>query len=601
MALPKWPCPGRRADCLKAPKTKNRGGPPYTSEFGMSIRRRAGTLAVVMSALFSLSSGCSSNRNEVEQSSSALNGSLFFDEPTDSVCIARRAEFQAAFQAAWPYLIAEVKTDPTRLTACFKDALLSGFVDQRPGSGSTFVEDIVSRLGEDLPTHILCAPYSDGFVGCSSSDGQHLQCDPHVIDNYPHDYPLAGLVLHELSHHYWDHPSGDEYNASIPSVAYMCIATLHWVSTPVPADEYAYRRSLASSAETTLPQVGLELESLIEPTYCATNDYVSGFYGSSSGLAVDSLGAVCKTLGSSATTTLPIAGSFNGTYYRNTCTSSEVAVGAWGRGVHELDAIGAVCAQEADVRNGGGAPQRTPAAGGQVSGIWERQCPPFQALKGLRLRAGNQVDRVELVCQDVRLPEEMRQHPAAAASTTGDFSYREQCQDHAVLTALETGADTNIRRLGAYCRIVDTGAGTAVTLRDSDPKRYRIMASHGAWGTNPALDECPAGQGLIGLKVYFDGDVMAGISGHCASISDWSSGATSAAAVSDTPVRGRVTNSSDSPACLPSEFLVGWTLKEGPAPDGFGFIHGVTPICRSFGILPLCVYDSSTYGSCVLQ
>jgi len=524
-------------------------------------------------------SGCSplieEERGEEKQ---PLNGTITWGGFVGPVCNARRTEFQAAFQRAWDqFLIPGVTTEAARVTDCLKEAVLSDetFFPGKHGE-VTYPEEIMARMSENIPTRISCV---DAAGGCFSSGGEDFLCDPNFMD-IP-TLNLAGQSAHEISHHYWDHPGMEmDYGASVPSAVYMCFATLGTASPPIPG---GIQRSNMGSTETTLAQVGLEGEQPVAPTYCSATQFLSGFYGTSSD-AITALGGVCKALDSARTSDLPAAGQWAGAVFRQTCSASEVAIGAFGKAGSALTAIGSLCASEADVRSGLAAFRNGLLAGNNTGRSWERRCPAFQALKGVRLRAGAQVDRIELVCQDVRKPETIRQSVPPSLTVPGEWGYSENCQSRAVLTALETRIESNVRRLGGRCQAVSAvprpAADSAVALAGSET--VHVLASHGGLddvGT-PNLDSCPADEAVVALQLYYDGRDVAGVRGICASIDGWSR-RTPGTDLHPTTLRGRSTSTSDAPMCASAEFLVGWTVQTGDD----GYIRGVKPVCRRFGDL----------------
>jgi hypothetical protein len=334
----------------------------------------------------------------------------------------------------------------------------------------------------------------------------------------------------------------------------------------------------------TLAQVGGEGGGPKIPAHCGANEVMSGFWGLwSPGDGVVQLNGTCKSLSTSNTALLLGSGGFSGSSFQDDCAGGEIAVGASGSADLGLRSIGAICAAQTTVQNGGSASTPHVPAGSSSGIAWQRRCPPFHALKGFRLRSGDTVDRLELVCQDVRDGRNIDQSLLQRAGLTGEYRYIETCQSRAVMTGMMTSTNSEVtpeiavRRLGGWCANV-WDAPFPMPFEPINDGRH-VLPTHGGTSLNQppnwieAVDRCPAGQALIGLTAHSSLGIFAGIQGKCAEVEAWSNGA--AGPTSDLPFRGRTTI--PVPRMCPSRnFMVGWSI------DTDTTVHGVRPICRKF-------------------
>jgi hypothetical protein len=199
------------------------------------------------------------------------------------------------------------------------------------------------------------------------------------------------------------------------------------------------------------------------------------------------------------------------------------------------------------------------------------------ALKGIRLRAASYVDRIELVCQDVRSPGRMHQTTLTRAGSSSSFRYLEQCQSESFLTRLHTNSGQFVDRVGGLCEAVAHvgNAQSNAVLRAGT--ELHVLPSHGGRGgfAAAASDACPAGHAMVGVRTYHENGAIAGIQARCADAQGWSSLTTTN--TNRRTLRGRITSDLQDRTCVQGQFVVGMFV------DTDNLVHGVQLVCRSFG------------------
>ena len=572
--------------------------------------------------------GCSDSVTasaDVVEARRSLNGTInwgtFDATPTigDYDCAAAQTAFKAKFTDIFTNILKpRIVTNPSLMLECIKDAVLGGEVLLSSGQHDevTYPEYIMGRLADNIPSTVIC---SNAFIGAGYCQAggipESFTCGPDMAG--VERVFGASVALHELSHRYYEHPGpyAEDYGASVPLALQNCIISVQ--NGESPAHPGMDRRDSFASTEATLAQVGNEggADSLLAD-YCPVDKFINGFYGTTSG-ALNAVGGICKAFRGTATTDLPKAGAISGTTFRTTCLAGELAIGAWGRSNDLVNSIGSICATEDNIVTGNGFNTSTSRAeNGSTTGYqWQRVCPAYQAMKGLRHRSSSAgINRLEIVCQDVRTPQNVDQS-LVGTQTGGTYDYSENCQSRSVAMALVLNSvDTGgINRLGGWCdavspanssypisAIVADGDGVALNADGSTHSASsHILPSHGGVGGGPHVDHCPTGQALVGATIYKNsGYGMAGIVGKCADVLGWSSGTTSA--TTSTPLRGVTTASSSQLECPPQKFVSGWgisTIRVGT--PGNDFVQDLRLNCRGFGgeTGPLDQWDTSFVDS----
>jgi hypothetical protein len=616
------------------------------------VRARAPRASQLFILLLSLEAmlGCGpSEPREVEtRVAAALNGTIIWGEfPESSEIDPDCADVEEDYRALYTDIVVNVLKpnivdNPAPMLACLKDAILGGedwMSEYDRHNDVTYPELIVRRLADNIPTVIGC----HNQTGCGSNGtpetGESFACGPDSLSNTPAQQ--APVVLHEIAHRYAQHrgPHPEDMESSVPFVVQRCLGSV--LAGENPPHTLINRRATLGGTETTLAQVGPETFTPTTPTYCAADQYMVGLQGRTNLTSLRSLGGVCRPFVGGSHASLPASGSTSGgTTFSSTCAANEVMVGASGLAGGGINAIRAHCAPVDAVRNGSTA--HTPLSSFPSSGAaglaWERTCPPFQAVKGLRQRATAspvvpvQVARLELVCQDVRAPETIAHAALGPAGTPSIFTYYENCQSRSVALGLVMAVNeptagfnpqpgdllvdpdtVHVDRLGAWCEgavptapavgpvgtVALAGDGTALVGAQPGSQTSHVLPVHGGHFGNRTqyADRCPPSMALVGLRMYSDLQSVAGLQGECASVTGWSAGTT--ASTQFTTLRGRSVGTPIDRHCPAQSFLVGWTIGTGPVATGDqtteDFVHLLNPVCRRFTgeVGPLDLWDGS--------
>ena len=582
----------------------------------MTRARQHRTLGAVILA-FGLGACTAGDPEPIEATASELNGTIKWGNFPDGGCSdpAQQTRFKSNMTSAMtndvlPWVVPNDSNHQGKMLECLKNGIQSGEnynpdVNSKGHEDVTNPETIMARMALKNPTRIGCQ-YSGGCnSGAFTSGAEDVTCNEHYGDTGVVLADLAGILGHEVAHRFWDHPFAEddpndlERKSSVNEQVSGCIISLAAGNNPgVP---YGASRS-AFVGEATLAQVGLEAGTPALPTYCPGNQFITGIYGNADS-HVNRLGGICTAIDGTQTTNLGAVGTATGAAFSDSCPSGQIAVGAWGRMVAvadnlgtlpttPIDAIGSVCDTVAHVKAGStNARTDDTIHGGSGGGAWRRLCPPKQALKGLRLRGGPSVNRVELVCQDVTQASPIRQTLRSQAGGSGAFSYFENCQTRAVVTglAIKVGDTNNIVRLGAACQgVVAEAQDPAAFDLSSLSSQKHAMVSHGSYfPDNPSNDffdyYSDPTFAIVGLNVYTQGTSVSGIQPQYASVPGWSS--LSNAQVTPGTLRGGATGTLTTVTCPAREFLVGWLLNvdDITTTPHEASIHAIQPVCRRFG------------------
>jgi hypothetical protein len=531
---------------------------------------------------FSEAEGFSVEDHATGEISQPLNGNLIFGA-TPGLCndTTNKAAFRAKFTNAFTqWLKPNFFTSKATMTQCLKEAILSG-EEYHATHGKyevSYPEEVMRRLSENISTTIDCR---EG-TGCSCNWGgpnERFTCDlgcKDAADSY-----VAAVSIHEIAHRTYTHPSDlpEESWVSVNQSVARCIETFAQGSTPptplLPGPpNYTLRSAL--QREATLAQVGMEGGFAYAPSNCGSSSFVSGFFGSAASF-VDSFGLTCRPLSIQNTVNLNSAGGTGGTPFTRTCGFGELAVGMRGGAGAWLDSVGLICMNEDTIGTGATTPVSNGSLAGGAGGVsWERRCPPFMALKGVRTRAASYVDRLEFLCQDVRDPVRVHNSITELAGTSSTYHYLEQCQSESVITDLTLKRTASfVHRVGGVCEgVVHDGSSTGHKVVRSGLGGH-VLPSHGGSGGEQVKDSCGAGRALVGLRMYFDSDTVAGIRGICANVGDWTSQASMA--VSFTPARGNAIGAAHDRQCPLGQMMVGAFTNTDDK------VHGIKPTCRQFG------------------
>lgn len=492
---------------------------------------------------------------------------------------------QSKLRAAWGVVRSTI-ADP-RFVTCLKDSVLSGGFWDLSGNkllGPTYAEYVNNRMREDVVTTMGCVA-SLGGAGCAAdahNGFEDLDCVPSQIDSGDMSQAsvvdLASLLIHEIGHNkdYWHPSNAPDYSFAVTGTVQDCLKNININGV---AKGIGKRRSTLDH-ETSLAPVGKEGGSAGGEVSCSRDSWAFGLGGrSNDGFTAISLS--CRRIDGSAPVTTSSVGSTAGTAFTQNCLSSEVMVGLWGRAGEWIDAAGPICASVSTVQSGGTSGFFDPVHGGTGGGAWQRQCPPFMAVKAVRVRQGGAVDQIELTCQSIEPGFDFsmaRSRLNRLGGTGGSAEMDSTCPGRSVMNVLyahRNGSNPQIVRIGGECTQVSATCSNCSTLQylfDFSEGSIAMPFWGGVSGGTQQNVVCPFPRLPVGVKASATSTVQAAKL-LCADPSKWATNGS----VSETEWVGGVAPSSTSSAtCARGEFLVGWRAKFGAVVDS------ITPICRRF-------------------
>ncbi|HKP61638.1 MAG TPA: hypothetical protein VJV78_33135 [Polyangiales bacterium] len=332
---------------------------------------------------------------------------------------------------------------------------------------------------------------------------------------------LIGLVTHELVHTkgYTDGPTATpllavgenpENNFIASNQVGDCANAIHDPNRDDLSTIGALRATdMAATGEVVLAPAGANGGGTNPQQQCASNDFAVGLTGRSSS-NIDALGLVC---GSSTTT--PQGGSGGGAFTLR-CPTDQTLVGVHGRADWTLQHIGPICGTTSVVQAGNLSDlgNRSGTGGGNVNHFFRRLCPAGHAVKGVRLRTGSIVDRLQLICQRMSTPRSISVRELPKTSGTGGGEIRlETCPSRSAMFGLvsDVRTDEGVRRLAGVCTPVSTTAQNGAVTVSPPPARAHMMLGVGnpagrnannKWVQDECIDPSTGARGLlIGVSV----------------------------------------------------------------------------------------------------
>jgi len=251
-----------------------------------------------------------------------------------------------------------------------------------------------------------------------------------------------------------------------------------------------------------------------------------------------------------------------------------------GRATKWNDAIAPVCASEADVYTGkisGTVPPDT-SIGGTGGLRYERHCPAYMAVRALKGKFKDYVDRIELECQRLSHLESVQTSWLTAWGGNGVPTTFEKCPGRAALVGLTYRSGTSIDQVGGQCSEITT-ACSGSTCVDSRATSMYQMPSRGGTGGTPGEQTCPSGKALVGLQVRSGTEIDA-LGAICATTTTWTNPSAACTAangcikVFDTTGQGG--NRRDPLWCPAGQFLNGWIVGHATR------VNSIQPLCRNF-------------------
>lgn len=471
----------------------------------------------------------------------------------------------------------------TALIDCLHRGFVSGDDGQRLESDVDYYEWVIQEMSEPVATRIICQ-------STGSTNGTPEIVYLNTADIAGGKEYTAAVIAHEISHskgyaHPGDRPIENQY--SIPGQVGECIFRLATTANDPLVPLGTTRAAVTANGEIALPIVGWNGGAPLDQRQCGSQAFVQGIHGRANILGVSSIGLTCEegSLGSGTHSQTIAQGGTTGTVYDLRCFPGETMVGAHGGGQEGLLSIGPVCALNGNITSGSLADfGNDPWVGAPGVVTWRRRCPAFHALKAIRLRADDKVQRVELVCQDTRSKRNLLTSVVTSVGGSGgERDYIEYCPGRGVIDRLHgvTHPTSGIRRLGAECAFVDrTSSGTLVISPTTTSPQLVPFHGGGAYDTTPnqhtavAVECTGANELAVGLRAQVSGPIRS-VRALCTnSASGWVAGTNSSVYAS-----GRIGTNSGTTVdrtCPLGQFLVGWKIRAGAGVDS------VSLRCRGF-------------------
>jgi hypothetical protein len=457
----------------------------------------------------------------------------------------------------------------------------------------SFPETILDQLKLDTPagTAVSCISLGwtkqNGGTQAFSSIGivdERLYIDPNFLADGDTTYELlASVIVHEVLHNRgYEHPMNNsssqlnylnalEYAYSINEQAEACALKVSTNATPRVGNG-PRRDSLAQ--ETRLAPTGWAGGSKAFRTSCADGKLAAGVYGRAH-TYVDSVGLVCKTpqgTGTAFGTAIANGATTGGDPYNLQCQPDEVMIGLYGHAASVNDRIGPICALATKVANGTDSIGTVRGfAGGDGGHTTYRRCPAKMAVRSIKGKYGNVIDRMELDCQNVNNVEPIVERWLSYAGDDHPNTRTiEKCAGRAALVALTMHAGDKIDRLGGKCLPVTGSFGLPTNWMTNPPY---MMSAWGGTGGYVYESNCPAGQAVVGADIWYDDNGVNGIVAACAIPSVY---ATNPQSLTYLPIRGTWNGTKVQRRCAAGELMVGWMIASGTIVDG------LQPLCRAF-------------------
>jgi hypothetical protein len=493
----------------------------------------------------------------------------------------------------------------------------------------TYPEQMLAFLRRDVPTRI------EYLTGCVDPDTGKPKCcglghaapaetiymddctfnyadSRQTNEGIPNENIIADALIHELTHTSGPfllprgngHPGPEEVVNGTGDCPGGCIerqmAVTNVVSsslfdtTPMDwnygtAPNFIPDRSVMATqtSEITLAPVGTFYNTQ-QPAenHCFIPEKGIGIVGRS-GSSVDALGMYCRD-GSGVEGANAPTGASTGTAFQYKCPANEVLVGLRGTAGWWIHSVQPICALSAAVAAGGYSSNVSPPSFGAAGAhAFERLCPPFQIVKGTRLRTNDVVRTIDVLCQrHDSLRDAYTTGATRLGGTGGDTIDDDHCPSRSVMDKLwgvGDDVDNRLHRLGAGCaKVSNTCQGCQITVSSSSNNVNHMTPFRGFQpieGTGIGRTGACSGTDsvLVGLTTWTSAGSVRAVRGTCAaSASLWSIGSstvTTTTAQVGTPPAG---STQQSFTCPSRSFLTGWRMAEGPN------LMSITPRCRTF-------------------
>jgi len=308
---------------------------------------------------------------------------------------------------------------------------------------------------------------------------------------------------------------------------------------------------------------------------CETGKFASGYRGYYDDVGINSLAFTCREPDGTNSHTTTYRGDEEGSgSFVDECPSGYLLVGFMGSDDGTMRRLRGLCRDIDHIASSTDALYYMGYRGVDDGHTFKRLCPNGQAVKGIKTYSdSNAVYGLTLSCEDIDKRSAQNTYSAGMAGRAVGQEYRERCARSAVMTGIFGRAGNEVDRLGGVCdQVSDKGDyveldGSAMPLsgRGSDE-------GGSAW----APDECPANQALVGLEIR-SGERVNNIRGVCANVQQWSND-------DPTPAQsflvghGGDDGTRDTYMCARNYFLHGWQLWIEEH-NGTERVFGLKPHC----------------------
>ena len=400
----------------------------------------------------------------------------------------------------------------------------------------------------------------------AAGDPERMWVERTYLGSTPSASNLGATLAHEIMHnHRFHHPHGYLVNA-VPSLIEECVKYDHPLTTR--REQLSDRAPIAHVGGAG----GTEQDATCGPEQLAT-----GIFGATGG-ALTRLGLRCQSVFFGALSgdtrvgggPLP-AGS---TSFEDACPAGQALIGLWGRAGGTVNVVQPVCETLARVRSD--APRVFgdyigPEHGARDGEFFTRYCPGRKVVTGMRLAQSSRVDRVELLCDDVRSLRVPALRATGSAGGNGGSAFRRPCEGNGVMTGLfgrQDGED-RLQTIGPMCNPMtgefpSYGTGSTYFLDPAGP----ALSDNGdsAWRKS-----CAAGQAMVGVRLVSGpvggaGPFVRTATPLCARFDDWRRGTVNATAAGDQPLINALGTVTDV-QCNRREVVTGLIGREGAVID----------------------------------
>jgi hypothetical protein len=527
---------------------------------------------------------------DVATKTAALNGSIVFTN-----CAPEEQLLLTQAMTIVKFALIDGVGAPQAMLSCLNNNLMAGGVTNV--READYPELILQRLRENVPTQIECAstlpPDADSAIAwVFLGTGEKMFFLKSELQDYIHGggtadaqaTSVADVMGHELAHTKdYRHPTtsfvAPDYGYSVPYTVGSCVSQL-WTH------KYVDGRT-STKGEVNLAPVGLygglPAGNNSGEVVCGQNKYVVGFHGRS-GTAIDNLGLVCDSGGFGQVSDTPAFGGTGGGAFRQVCNAGEFAVGAWGNATDIVNFVGLYCASKSSIMSGSRAAGQRGGTGGNGTAQWIRGCPSKMVLKGVRMRTGPYVNRMELLCQELGSSRKVENFYVGGSQVPGNARsvvYHEGCPSGVVRRVMASTGSAVDRLMGTCLSVVDTTPGLNV-LEEFRPGN--VLPGHGGDGGGFSFVDLPdANSAFVGVRIaggngrdWINSIVML----STRDMASWSRGVTTHLSASTR--LGAVTGAWETETICPvGSFITGWWIKAGDS-SGLNVIEGLMPACGRF-------------------